>query len=121
MTDLSTLRIDQPGQVLSAIGQLLSGQATNWWQVNSSSVQGDLQTLAQGAALTTSALVQGRITADTARIAFASQKRVLEETPMFVEFMAAAGAQQALDGVFNILGTAIKNVVGFNPFFIPPG
>ena len=114
--DLSTLRIDQPQQVISAIVKLLSGGAVNWWKTNSAAVENDLQTLAEGAKQTTEALAEGRITAEQAQGYYESQLRVLKNTPRFVEFMAAAGAQSLFDGVVNILGTAIKNVVGLNPF-----
>jgi hypothetical protein len=118
VTDLSTLRIDQPGQVVSAIKALISGQATDWFNKNSSAVEGDLQTLAQAAAKTTAALVEGRIDAATAKIAYANQRAVLVQTPAFVEYMAATLAQSLLDGVFNILGAAINNRLGFT--LIPP-
>ena len=121
MTDLSTLRIDQPQQVISAIVQLLSGGAVNWWNTNSVAVEGDITTLAQSAKQTALALAAGTITLETATVAFNNQRTVLQNMPTFIEFMAAAEAQSLLDGVFNILGNAIKNVVGINPFAVAGG
>ena len=113
MTDLSSFNPGSVDDLLHAIvqeGEKALGRPID----NVKAVAGYLRGLAQDSLLTAAALAEGRISENTAKIAFEGRKEELLQIREFVELQALQGAQRAADAIFRVIGWAIFNRTGIN-------
>lgn len=115
-TDLSTFNPTDAQALVQEITSQISGDATAWWNTNSSLVTGYVRSLSEAAIQTQLALAEGRIDQTTADQILGMQKTAFTQTLQFTQYMTLALAQQIENTVFTVIGWAIYNKTGFNLF-----
>jgi hypothetical protein len=115
-TDLSTFKPADAQALFQEISSQVSGDATAWWNTNSSLVAGYIKSLSEAAIQTQLALAEGRIDQATATQILGMQKTAFNQTLNFSQYMTLALAQQIENTVFKVVGWAIYNRTGFNLF-----
>ena len=115
-TDLSTFNPANVQALVQEITSQISGDATAWWNANSTLVTGYVKSLSEAAIQTQLALAEGRIDQPTANQILDMQKNAFTQTLQFTQYMTLALAQQIENTVFTVIGWAIYNKTGFNLF-----
>lgn len=115
-TDLSTFNPVNAQALFQELTTQISGDATAWWNTNSTLVGGYVKSLAEAAIQTQLALAEGRIDQATATQILDMQKNAFTQTIQFGQYMTLALAQQIENTVFKVIGWAIYNRTGFNLF-----
>lgn len=115
-TDLSAFNPADPQALFQEIASQVQGNATAWWNTNSTLVAGYIKSLSEAAIQTQLALAEGRINQATATQVLDLQKNAFNQTLQFTQYMTLALAQQIENTVFTVIGWAIYNRTGFNLF-----
>ena len=114
--DLSKFNPADAQALFQEIASEVSGDASAWWNTNSTLVAGYIKSLSEAAIQTQLALAEGRIDQATATQILDMQKTAFTQTLQFAQYMTLALAQQIENTVFTVIGWAIYNKTGFNLF-----
>ena len=122
MPDLTDFNPANAAELLDAIIEGVSTEASDWWTKNSALMEGYVRALAEASMQTAAALREGRLSAEQADAAFYEQKLAFESTLRFSKLMTLSLAQRIVDSVFRVIGWAVLNGTGVNvaPHLVRP-
>ena len=114
--DLSTFNPQNAKELAEAITGEISTMGKKWWDTNKADVEGYVRSLAEASVQTGSALAEGRIKQDQARMIFQMQKTAYQNTLHYTKYMTLVLGQKVLDKTFEIISAVIRNKTGLNLF-----
>lgn len=110
--DLDSFKPANAGELLQGILDYVAPIAEGDWEKAVPELKGYLETVAQAAFLTTTQLAAGKITKEQADLAFHMQELSLNQILLYSKVLAYVTAQKVLNGVFQVIISAVKNTTG---------